>query len=152
MSDALAMRLVQRIGNFDGVLQNLLQRQRTFCESLRKRLAFEMLHHQVVGPILVAHVIERADVRMIQAGDDAGLALEPLARLRARSKMCGKHLDGNDAIESRVSSLIHLAHAAFAELRDDLVVAEPSPVHGWAFLTELNNGDAAGSVPLCAVC
>ena len=41
MGDAFAMRLVQRIGNLDGVLQYLLDRQRAFLQSLRERLAFE---------------------------------------------------------------------------------------------------------------
>jgi hypothetical protein len=35
-----------------------------------------------------------------------------------------KHLDGNDAIEARVPSLIHLAHAPIADGGEDLVGTE----------------------------
>ena len=41
------------------------------------RLAFDVLHHQVVR----ADVVELADVGMIQGGDGAGFALEAFAEL-----------------------------------------------------------------------
>jgi hypothetical protein len=45
VSDAFAVGFVQRIGNFDGELQHLLQRERAFQQPLRQRLAFQVLHH-----------------------------------------------------------------------------------------------------------
>ena len=71
--DAFAVRLVQRVGDLDGVLQYLLDRQRTFLQALRERLAFEIFHHQKINSVLMADVEERADVRMVQAGNDLGL-------------------------------------------------------------------------------
>jgi len=38
----------------------------------------------------MAHVVERADVRMAQAGDGLGFALEALADLRAAGKVLWK--------------------------------------------------------------
>ena len=46
------------------------------------RLALQMLHDQEVDPVLVPHVVERADVRVVQAGDGLGFALEPLLQRR----------------------------------------------------------------------
>ncbi len=47
--DALAVRVVERVGNLNGVLQHLLRRQRSFQEPVRQRLAFQKLHHQIIG-------------------------------------------------------------------------------------------------------
>ena len=114
MRDAFAVRLVQRVGNLNGVLQHLLRRQRAFQQPLRQRLAFQILHHQEIDPVLVADVVEGADVRMIQAGDGASFALESLAQFGAVRKMRGQNLDRDDAIEARVAGAVHLAHPARA--------------------------------------
>src|SRR5258708_4593947 len=74
----------------------------------------------------MAGVIERADVRMIQAGNRFCFALEALAQFRAVGKMSGKNLDGNDAIEPRVPRAIHLAHPARTNRGENFVGAEPS--------------------------
>ena len=87
MRHAFAVRLVQRVGNLDGVLQHLLQRQRTFQQPLRERLAFEILHHQKINSVLMADVVERADVRMIQAGDGFCFAVESLTQFGTICKM-----------------------------------------------------------------
>ena len=42
---------------------------------LGQRLAFQVLHHQEVRPVVVTNLEEGADVRMAQRGDDAGFAL-----------------------------------------------------------------------------
>jgi hypothetical protein len=64
MHDALPVRLVQSIGDLDAIAQRLLERQRTPCQPLRERLAFEVLHDEVLGLAFPAHVVKRADVRM----------------------------------------------------------------------------------------
>ena len=92
MRDAFAMRLVQRIGNLDRVLQHLLQRQRTFQQSLRQRLAFEIFHHQKIDFVLMASVVERADVRMVQAGDGLCFALESFAQFGTVGEMSRQEL------------------------------------------------------------
>src|SRR5229473_1446019 len=62
---------------------------------------------QIIRP----DVVECADVRMIQRGNGARLALEALAEFVL------KDLDGDDAVQARVESTIHLAHAAGANRR-----------------------------------
>ena len=57
-------------------------------EALGERLALEQLHHQVVGVALAADVVERADVRVVERRDRAGLALEARAHL-GRAARCG---------------------------------------------------------------
>ena len=76
-----------------------------------QRLAFDQLHYQIVRP----HVVEMTNIRMIQRSHGAGFTLESLIELFARS------LDGDFAMQARVTRAIHLAHAAFAEMREYFV-------------------------------
>src|SRR5579863_93655 len=126
MRHAFAVGPVQRVGNFDGVQEHLLQRQGTFVQPLRERLAFEILHDEEVGPILLADVVEGADVGMIQAGNRASFALKPLAQLGTAGEMSGRNLNGDDAIEARVAGAIHLAHPARTDGGKDFVRPEAS--------------------------
>ena len=81
------------------------RRQRTFQQPLRERLAFEIFHHQIIGSVLVADVVEGADVGMIQAGNGFCFALESLAQFGAVREMIGQNFDGDDAIEAGVAGL-----------------------------------------------
>ena len=98
MGDPLPVRLVQRIRDLDGDLQRLIQRQRALLHPLGQRLPVEILHDQEVDPVLGADVMERANVRVVQAGDGLRLALEPPLQIRVRSDVLGEHLDGDGAV------------------------------------------------------
>ena len=121
---AFSVRLVQRIGNLDRVLQHLLQRQRTFHEPLRERLAFQIFHHQIIGPVLLADVVKRADVGMIQAGNRLCFALESLAQFGTIRKMRRQNFDGDSSIEARVAGFVNLAHPARTDGGEDFVGAD----------------------------
>src|ERR1700722_1426984 len=101
-------------------------RQRTLLEPLVQCLAFQVLHHQEVDPIVMANVVQRADVRMAQAGDGLSFALEAFMELRITGEMFGQDFDGDSPVEPRVASAVYLAHAARTNNRNDLVWAQPS--------------------------
>ena len=82
MNDAAAVGFVERVRNLEAVLQELGSGKRALFESGRQRLPFEIFHHQIINSVLVAYVVERADVRMIQAGNGASFAIESLAHFR----------------------------------------------------------------------
>ncbi len=121
MRDAFAMGFVQRVGNLDCKLQHLFRRQWTLLQTLRERLALQILHHQKISSILMAGVVERADVWMIQAGDGLCFAVEALAQIGAVGKVGGENLDGDDAIEACVPGAIHLSHSARTDGGEDFV-------------------------------
>jgi hypothetical protein len=111
MRDALLMRGLEPVGDLPCDGKRFLQRNRPFLDSCRERRPFDQLHHQVVG----AHVVERANVGMVQRTDDAGLTLEALTELLVAD------LDGNVASEACIPRTVDLAHAAFADGFNDLV-------------------------------
>ncbi len=109
MDDALLVRGVQGIENLGGVFSRLLQRQRPF-----KGHAFDVFHHQVVR----SHVVDLADVGMIQRRHGAGFALKALAEF-----LFGK-LQNDDPVEPRIARLPYFPHASFANERNQLIGAE----------------------------
>ena len=67
-------------------------------EPVLERLAFEALHDEEVDAVLAADVVERADVRVIEAGDDLGFALERAAP-PGPTRRRGEHLDRHGAVQ-----------------------------------------------------
>ena len=61
---------------------------------------------------------------VVQGGDRAGFALEPLLQVGIGRDMLGQHLDGDGAVQAGVGGLVDLAHAPCAEGGLDLVRAE----------------------------
>jgi hypothetical protein len=85
--------------------------------------------------LLVADVVEDADVGVLEVGDGLGFALEALAEFGALGQMRGQRLDGDDTVEARVAGLVDFAHASCADLCEDFVGAEMSAglqAHNWA--------------------
>jgi hypothetical protein len=61
---------------------------------------------------------------MVESGCGARLALKSLAQFGPVGKMRGLHLDGDDAVQPRVSRAVHLAHPASANRASDLIWSE----------------------------
>ena len=74
---------------------------------------------------MLADVVQRTDVRVIQRGDGARFTVEALPELRIGCELRGENLDGDDAVEPRIAGPIDLAHAAGAKGGLNLVWAEP---------------------------
>jgi hypothetical protein len=72
----------------------------------------------------VTNIVERADVRVVEAGDGFRLALKSLACLRSTVAVFRQNLDGDCAVEAAISGLVDLAHAPHADRRENLVRAK----------------------------
>jgi hypothetical protein len=72
----------------------------------------------------MADVVEGADVRMIEARNDARFAFEALARLGAHGEVPLQHLDRDRPVQAGVAREVDLAHPAGAQHLDDFVRPE----------------------------
>ena len=77
---------VERVGDLNRVPKRLIERQRAFLQAFSQRLPFEVLHDEVVDAVLLTHIMERADMRVIQRRDGAGFALEAFAETAGRRR------------------------------------------------------------------
>ena len=119
------MRLVERVGDLGSDRERLVEWQRSSFKPRGQRLTLEMRHDQVVRAIHTPDVIDAADVRMVQRGNCARLALETSPRFGVAGDFTGEDFDGNCAVETSIPSFVDLAHAAGAERADHLIRTEP---------------------------
>ena len=112
MDDAVLVCGVEGLGNLRSDVERLREREGAVEQPLGERFASEVLHHEVGGAVVLAHIEERTDVRVGQAGDGLRFPREARAALRVGVQFRGKDLDGNRAIEAGVAGLVDLTHAA----------------------------------------
>ena len=110
--------------NVGGEVDELFDPQRPGADAVLQRLAVEQLHHDEALTLVFADVEEHADVRVIERRGDARLAREPGERLRIVRQMRRQQLERHLPAEPAILGAIDHAHAAPAELLDDLVVRE----------------------------
>src|SRR5687768_5751638 len=89
--------------------------------SLRKRIAFDELHHKCAPATGVLETVERRDVRMIQGGKQLRLPLEPCQPVCIRGKVLRQELQRHVAPQTRVVRTVDLTHATDADKRLDFV-------------------------------
>src|SRR6185436_18801946 len=77
VNDAGAVRRIQRVGDFDAERQQRVHLQTAMLEDfLLQRGALQILHGDEGATVLLADVVNGADVGMILRGGGASLALE----------------------------------------------------------------------------
>ncbi len=114
MDDPFTVGSLQRAGDLRSQLEHLLDRQRLAIHVLLERPAFEQLHDQELPPLVFSHVVNRADVRIVQRGCGVCFALEALLRTGFSGETRGQNLDRDVSIETRVSGTVNFAHPAGA--------------------------------------
>jgi hypothetical protein len=97
--------------------QSFVEWNRAFFDALRKRGPFHQLHHEIIRP----HVVERADIDVIQRSNRTCLALKSLTELLRGDFDC------DVPAQPRVACTVDFAHASGANLLRNLVRPERSP-------------------------
>ena len=134
MNEPSPMRMIQCIGELDGVAQQIGRRQRSSQETLPQRQTLEILHDQEpdrlrtrcwhCGPRDFTNVVEIADVRMIERRHGAGLAFEARPAIRIDNELFREDFDGDRAVESCVSRAVDLTHATGSNQLEDFIRSE----------------------------
>ena len=84
-------------------------------ETVGQGRALDQLQDQRARAAGLLEAVNLGDVRVVQRGEDAGLALEARQPVRVGGERLGQHLQRDVATELRVASAVDLAHAAGAE-------------------------------------
>ena len=93
-------------------------------DALLQRGALQILHGDEGAAVLLADIMNGADVGMIQRGRGSSLALEPAQRLTVAGEFVRQELQRDEAMEPGVLRFVNHAHSAAAKLLDDAVVGE----------------------------
>jgi hypothetical protein len=125
--DARLMRGFERVGHLAREDDHLGRADRPVPEARGEILAFYQFHHDGAASGLLLHPKNLRDVRVVEGGERAGLALESREALGVGGQRFGQHLDGDVAGEAGISRPIHLAHAAGTQDGDDFIGAQSCP-------------------------
>ena len=130
VDDAAGMRGVEGVGDLDPELEHAVERQRPARDLVLQRAAVEQFHDDELLALVLADVVDRADVRVVERRGDARLAAEPFERLGVGGEIGGQELQRDLAAETNVLGAVDHAHAAGAEPLEDLVMADDGTNHG----------------------
>src|SRR5208337_3397478 len=89
-----------------------------------KGSSIQEFHHEEGAAVLLADVINGADVGVIQGGSGPRLPLETCERLRVVSDFVRQKLQGHEPVQSDVLGLVNHAHSATTQLLDDAVMGD----------------------------
>ena len=127
--DAGMMGSLEGVGDLTAEVEHHIDRQRSAVDPAAERAALEQLHHEKRQAVVLADVVHRADVRVIQRGRRARLALKSLGGDRILQQLRGEELDGDLASEAGVFGAIDHTHTALANLVDDSVMGDSLADH-----------------------
>ena len=113
MHHAVRMRVLERTGDLRAERRDVARRKRAAgVEDVAEALAVDELHHEERAVRVLAPVVDRHHVGVVEARRRPGLPTEPLARtLGLRRRQLHRH----PAVEQLVARGEDLAHAARAQ-------------------------------------
>ena len=120
---------IQGVGDLYGQFERPVHLERTGMHETAQGLPLEQFHHDVKMAALFTEVVDRADVRMVQARSEASLAPEALQRFFVARELGRENLDCYQSVEPRVAGAIHHAHPAGADLLENGVMGEGGTDH-----------------------
>ena len=124
VSDAAAVRLVERVGDLRGDVQRLGDRQRPARDALRDQLALDVLHGDEHRVLVLDEVVGDGDVRRLQERRGLRLAKQPGAAVGVAPAIGRQELQRDLASEPPVLGDVDFAHAARAEPWADVIVQD----------------------------
>ena len=106
-------------------------------EAVSQRQAFHQFHDEEGSAFVLADVVDRADVRVIQRGGRPGFGSEPFHGRQIIGQVLGHELECHGTAQTDIFGSVHDAHPACAELADDSIVGDGLSQHaGPAFFGE----------------
>jgi hypothetical protein len=124
VNDAAGMGSVERISDFDPQGQRCLEFQGAARDHVLEGHAIKELHNEEGAPVVLANVMDRADVGMVESGRSLGFATETLERLMVLGQVIGEELQSDEATETGVFGFVDDTHAAAAELLHDSIMRD----------------------------
>jgi hypothetical protein len=125
MDDASGVSRIHCHGYLRGNRQHLVDAKLPAVEDGLQRFTFEQLHRDKRTPILFADTVNGADVRMIESGGGARLALKSIHQSRRAEDAFDWKFQGNIAAQPGIGRPIHHAHGTGSKLCDNPVLRGP---------------------------
>ena len=121
VDDPFGVGRVERVSKLRTQLEHIGSLERMPPQMLAERHAPNHLHDEKRLPLMLADVVQRADVRVVELRDRPRFPLEPLAAFGIVGEVRRQDLDGDGPVQPGVGRLVDLAHATRAIGGEDLV-------------------------------
>ena len=118
----------------------MVQFKRLTLDAVLQRLPFQQLHGDEGLTLVLPYIVNDTNVRMVQRGCGAGLALEAIDRIFVREQYLRQELERNAPVEPRVHRFVDYSHAPAAQQRFDLVMTYLPPGERVLLLYGNNSG------------
>src|SRR6266566_2419684 len=122
VNDSSHMFSLERAGKLDSNVQNLAGPKRLGVNALLQGLAIEILHDDKWATIVLADVVNRADLRMIQRRGRARFNTKSFERLRVLRPLFRQELHRDGAAQTSVFGFVNHAHTARSQPFQDAIV------------------------------
>src|SRR5205807_1448373 len=121
VDDALGVRHVQCVRDLNAEIEQHLGLQRLPRDEVLKGLPLQELHDDEVLSLVLADLMDSANIGMVQGGSCPRFTLKSLQRLMIGCELIGQELQSNVAAQTQVFGLIDHTHAAAAQPFQDTV-------------------------------
>jgi hypothetical protein len=118
------MRGVERARDLREDGDRTLDRQALAPEERAQVAAVDEAHRQVQAPLVLARLVDRDDVRVVERGGELRLLEERPPEYLVLSQLPSNQLERNRALEPQVGGPVHDAHPAAPDHRFDPIAGE----------------------------
>ncbi len=130
MDDSLAVRGVEGVCNFDRQSEQAFELHRLAVDQVFQGLAAETLHHDEQISLVLADLVDGADVGVVQRRRCAGLAAEAFEGLGVLGRDVGEEFQSDETAELSVFRFVDDTHPAATEKFEDAVMRDSLADHG----------------------
>jgi len=124
MNDAFSVRCIECVSDFDAHRQQYFGFQRPARDAMLQRHSVQKLHGDEGMTLVLADVMNRANVWVIQGGGGLCFTLESSQSLRVFGHLVGQKFQGDEAVQAGIFGFVYHSHAAAAELLDDPIMRD----------------------------
>jgi hypothetical protein len=127
--DALVVGLGEAFGDFDAEIENAGHPEPLFFDDVSELLAADELHDHESDAFRIVDLVDHGDVGMLKGSGGLRLLDEAALALGIGDEVGRQNLESDLAVQLGVHGTVDDAHAAAAQLIEDLVMRKRSPDH-----------------------
>ena len=129
MNDSFQMGHIESVGELNSHVQSGFDVQGSSRNSVPQCHAIQKFHHNERLAVLLADLVNGADVGMVQRGSCLRFALKPGEGLRILRNFIGQKFERDKTAKLDVFGFVDDAHSAATELLDDAVMRDGLAYH-----------------------
>src|ERR1700741_2784641 len=115
MDDASSVRRIQCVSDVNSQRQYLIDLHRTIADTMLQRHSVQKFHDDERVAVVVADLINGADVGMVECGSGTRFPAKTLQRERVLGLLFRKKFQGDETAEFGVLSLVDDTHPSTAQ-------------------------------------